>query len=274
MDTKTSAILSDLLNHYIENCQNETKSFIDTIEQGKAVDLFNNLLENYQRSSNNRTELIVNGLRLLFCLNYSMNSKNGIPLIEFMNNSIDTDKKELVINAVTSQRVIMEYMIKKGVDITVFKNYYQDKEILEYAIGDKNKSTGVLKRNLDRIEQDKSKLIKLAKKNNYPKKLIDIFINTKAYYMIMDLLVSKYYIQKTTYVWIDKNSGYKSLICAFLKDLEAKKYFKPNISLNWEMADIIIQNSFKIKIGSNKTYYSAELPLNLKDLIPPISIAE
>ena len=92
--------------------------------------------------------------------------------------------------------------------------------------------------------------------------------------MIMDLLVSKYYIQKTTYVWIDKNSGYKSLICAFLKDLEAKKYFKPNINLNWEMADIIIQNSFKIKIGSNKTYYSAELPLNLKDLIPPISIAE
>lgn len=108
-------------------------------------------------------------------------------------------------------------------------------------------------------------------KSELPERLDQIFDCVSKYNTVMGILVEKKFIQPNTYIWKNTNNGYKSLICALMKDFEAKGYLKFDIKMNWLLCKKICCNTFRVKISSNKTYYSASLSNDLKNLIPPAS---
>ena len=90
----------------------------------------------------------------------------------------------------------------------------------------------------------------------------------------MNLLIEKDYCEAGTNIWKNKESGYKGLICALIKDIEAKGYLKKDISMSWDLCRLISFNSFKVKITGNKTYYDASLEPTMRNFIPLASTIE
>jgi len=117
----------------------------------------------------------------------------------------------------------------------------------------------------DKYFPNKNKNAQIAE---LPDTLYEIFESTSKYKTVMEILVSKQFLHPQTYIWKDKKAGYKGLICAIMKDFEAKKYLKPEISMSWDLCKRLTNNSFKVKINGNKTYFNATLPPVYKDLIP------
>jgi hypothetical protein len=100
-------------------------------------------------------------------------------------------------------------------------------------------------------------------------KLSEAFEDISKYKKVMEIFVSKGFIYPHTYKWKYKKSGFRSLIFAFLKDMEGKDYFKEDVKLNYDLCKTIALNTFGIEIKSNKTYYNSVLPPDLDKIIPP-----
>ena len=104
------------------------------------------------------------------------------------------------------------------------------------------------------------------RKPKLPERLEFIFKDVSKYKEVMEILVSKELIYPNTYFRNEKKCG-KGLLCALLKDIEGKGYYKDEITMNYEICKEICKNTFKTTIGSNKTYYT-ELPPHQKGIIP------
>lgn len=117
----------------------------------------------------------------------------------------------------------------------------------------------------------------LLKKNNKSKekqeesrknvKLIDCFKSVSDYSKIMLLLSNKELIEPNTHFWINSKAANKAFIVNLIKALQAKGYFKKEISLNYKLAKSIILNTFNVEIKSNRTYYK-EVRFQYYDFIP------
>jgi len=101
-----------------------------------------------------------------------------------------------------------------------------------------------------------------------PETLVQLFEYPSKYKAVMEIFVDKQFIHAQTYIWKDEKANNKSLMCALLKDLEGKGYYKQEIKMNWNLCKAICKNTFHVTIGSNKTYYNADLDNKMKDLIP------
>lgn len=159
MDTDFDKMLQDLVNGYRTKCVEDAKLLEKAVEAGNAVLMYPTLFENVNLPSISINEKLLHSARFFYFMGYCMKYNNGIPIIEVISDWIDNDEKRKVINAVKSQTNLIEVLIEKGVDIKVLADYIDEREIIEYAIGEEKKSTGVLKRLLDR---KKSILMDLA----------------------------------------------------------------------------------------------------------------
>lgn len=109
---------------------------------------------------------------------------------------------------------------------------------------------------------------KQRKPTEIPQTLKECFENEDDYINVMNILSEKKYIDPVNNHWTYSKKGKQSLVCAFVKDVKNKKYFKTGIKLNWDLAKEVIQNTFGVEIGSNKTFHDAELPPNETGIIP------
>lgn len=107
-----------------------------------------------------------------------------------------------------------------------------------------------------------------------PEKLEQLFEHISKYKSVMKILVANQLIYPQTYIWKDKKAGYKGLVCAIIKNIEAKGYLKSDISMSWDLCKLISLNSFKVEINGNKTYFNATLPPQYINLIPIASTIE
>jgi hypothetical protein len=103
-------------------------------------------------------------------------------------------------------------------------------------------------------------------KMELPERLEQLFEFTSKYKKVMEILVSKELIYPNTYIRNEKKC-HKGFLCALLKDMKGKGYYKDEITVNYEICKEICKNTFKTKIESNKTFYT-ELAPNEKNIIP------
>jgi hypothetical protein len=71
-------------------------------------------------------------------------------MIEVVSDWIDNSPKEKTANAAWSQITLFDFLLKKEISINILADYIENRDIIEYATGDEKKSTGVLKKILDR----------------------------------------------------------------------------------------------------------------------------
>ena len=158
MDSENKKILNDLLSVYQTECANEAKTFRNGIESGETVSMYSLLIKNIQRSNISVNDKLFHSLKLIYFLNYCLNYDNGIPFIEILNSMIDNSEKQIVVNAVQSQKTLINFLSEQGIDLDILRDYVDNKEIVEYAIDTNKKSTGVLQRILARKQENKSEI--------------------------------------------------------------------------------------------------------------------
>lgn len=269
MNINKDKLIEDLINFYVNKLPKDAEILRNAIIKGDAVEMFNHLLEKYKKPSKTQSEKFLYGARLFYFIGFSINYKNGLPLIEIINDSIDTGSKEVIINAVDSQRTTIEFLVAKGLDFNFFKDYAHKKEMTEIAINDRKKSTEILTKNIQFIEKNQPRKSTSGKRTLLVRDFKGIFVDEEKYNSVIRILIENSLINSKTLIWIDRKKGYKNFICALLKDLEAKNYLISDI-LCYETAKKVCDKSFKVNIGSNKTFHSSSLSLYYKNIIPPI----
>lgn len=156
MNTDFDKMLQELIYGYRTKCTEDAKILGDAIEAGEAVSMYSTLFENCNQPSLSTNEKLLHSTRLFYFMGYCMNYNNGIPMLEVLSDWIDNDEKRKVINAVKSQTNLFEVLIEQGADIKTLADYIDEREIIEYAINEEKKSTGVLKRILERKKGNKN----------------------------------------------------------------------------------------------------------------------
>lgn len=146
MDSTDNKILQEFIHFYHTKCADDAKILREAVEKGEAISMYFTLSKNWKLSSESFSEKLLHGARFFYFLGYCLKYNDGIPIIEILNHSIDNGKKDKVINAVKSQKTILDFLISKGVDKVKLEEYVAEREIIEYAIDENKKSTGVLKR--------------------------------------------------------------------------------------------------------------------------------
>ena len=149
MDSENENVLQDLIHIYRTSCPDDAKVLRNAVEDGKVVVMMNILFKNLKTTSEPTSEDLLHGMRFAYFLNYCMKYNNGIPLIEIFNDIIDIGKGIRVSNAVISQKNLIEDLLKKGVNLEIFKDYVDEKEIIEFVNGMQKKSTKALKLRLN-----------------------------------------------------------------------------------------------------------------------------
>ncbi|PKO95491.1 MAG: hypothetical protein CVU12_09715 [Bacteroidetes bacterium HGW-Bacteroidetes-7] len=269
MNINKDKLIEDLINFYVNKLPKDAEILRNAIIKGDAINMFNFLLEKYKKPSKTQSEKLLYGARLFYFIGFSINYNNGLPLIEIINDSIDTGSKEVIINAVNSQYTIIEFLAAKGLDINFFKDYAHRKDITEIAIDDKKKSTEILTKNIQFIEKNQPRKSTSEKRIHLVRNFKGIFVDDEKYNSVIRILIENNLINSKTLIWIDRKKGYKSLICALLKDLEAKNYLISDI-LCYETAKKVCDKSFKVNIESNKTFHSSSLSVNYIIIFPPV----
>jgi hypothetical protein len=149
MDSQNEKTLQNLIRYYATKCRDDAQMLRKAVEDGEANLYYPYLLKNLAQFKVT-PEKLVHCARYFYFLGYCLKHNNGIPFIEIFNNAIDNSKRDKVINAVKSQKTLIDFLVSKGVDKADLEEYVAEKEIIEYAIDENNKSTGVLKRLLAR----------------------------------------------------------------------------------------------------------------------------
>ena len=145
MDSKNEKILQELIQFYHTKCASDAKILREVVEEGDAVSMYATLLTNLKLPFEWTSEKLLHSARFFYFLGYCLKYNDGIPIIEILNASIDNSKKDKVINAVKSQKSLLYFLISKAVDKVKLEDYVAEREIIEYAIDENSKSTGVLK---------------------------------------------------------------------------------------------------------------------------------
>jgi len=155
MEDQGEKILHQFIHFYKCNCREDIKVLEEAVEKGSAVSMYSILFKNMSKASDPTVPIsdkLVHSARYFYFLGYCMNYNNGIPMLEIVNEWIDNGEKKKVINAVNSQKTLLTFLKEKGVNLNEIAEYIDDKEIKEFAIDEEKKSTGVLKRILDKIQ--------------------------------------------------------------------------------------------------------------------------
>ena len=184
MDTDFDKILQELVYKYRTKYSEDAKLLEDTIEAGDAILMYSTLIENANQPSLSTNGKIMHSVRIFYFMGYCMKYNNGIPMLEVLSDWIDNDEKRKVINAVKSQSNLFDVLIEQGVDIKILADYIYGREMIEFAIDEEKKSTGVLKRILERKQ--------LALKNPIPQPLQTIL--PKASLSVPDWCIIFYYL--------------------------------------------------------------------------------
>ena len=145
MDSENEKTLQELIHFYCTKFPDDAKILREGVADGEASSIFPTLLEKISPPFRPTSEKLFHSARLFYFLGYCLDSNNGIPFIEILNNTIDNSKRDKVINAVKSQKTLIDFLVRKGVDKADLEEYVAEKETIEYAIDENNKSTGVLK---------------------------------------------------------------------------------------------------------------------------------
>ena len=155
MEDQGEKILHQFIQYYKNNCREDVRVLEEAVEKGSAVSMYSVLFKNMGKASDPTVPIsdkLVHSARYFYFLGYCMHYNNGIPMLEIVNEWIDNGKKKKVINAVTSQKNLLTFLKVKGINLEQIAEYIDDKEIKEYAIDEEKKSTGVLKRLLDKVK--------------------------------------------------------------------------------------------------------------------------
>jgi hypothetical protein len=155
MEDQGEKMLQEFISFYKNNCHEDVRALEEAVEQGRAVSMYSDLFKNMGKASDptvSITDKLVHSARYFYFLGYCMHYNNGIPMLEIVNEWIDNGEKKKVINAVTSQKNLLTFFKVKGINLNQIAEYIDDKEIKEYAIDEEKKSTGVLKRLLDKVK--------------------------------------------------------------------------------------------------------------------------
>lgn len=149
MEKDFEAMLQEMVHGYRTECPSDAKMIEEAVEGGEADVLSTILFENANLQSLTTNEKLLHSVRLFYFLGYCLKYNNGIPMIELLSNWIDNAEKRKVENSVKSQTILFDFLLKKDIDIKILADYIAEKEIIEYALGENKKSTGVLKRLLN-----------------------------------------------------------------------------------------------------------------------------
>ena len=155
-------MLQNLVSKYRTKCSEDANFLEKAIEAGDAASLYPSLLNATNQPSLSTNDKLLHSVRLLYFMGYCLKYNNGIPMLEVLSDWIDSNEKRKVINAVKSQANLVEFLVEQGADIKMLADYVDEREIIEYAIGEEKKSTGVLKRILDRKKSGLTDLASLG----------------------------------------------------------------------------------------------------------------
>ena len=260
-ETTLDNAISRILDIYRNCCEDEILSIKKAINAGKGVWLIEHTLkESFLISEDVNLNLLRAG-RMIWLLSYLMGNKQSV-LIDWLCFVIDSNKNNKGVNATYSQINIISYCVQKGyltvedLDKLVERKIHED-----FVYGDRG-STKSLQHAVVKVKDDIKKL------NYFPQTLIELFEYQSRYFKVMSKLVDKEWVERSTFIWKYKKKGYKQLVCALLKDMEFKGYFKDGVSLSWGLCKIISSNTFNVQIQSNRTFYDGNLSPNEQDIIP------
>lgn len=172
METDLDKMLQELVHGYRTKCTEDAKLLEEAVEAGEAVFLYPSLFKNANQPALSTNEKLLHSIRLFYFMGYCMIYNNGIPMLEVLSDWIDNDEKRKVINAVKSQSNLFDVLIEQGVDIKILADYIDEREMIEYATDEEKKSTGVLKRILNRKQS-------ILKDSTSPNSLLPSPIKTK-----------------------------------------------------------------------------------------------
>lgn len=150
MDVDFDKKLQELVHRYRTQCPEDAKILEKIVEKGDAAKMNYTLFEKAGQTSIPKSERLFYIARYSYFLGYCMEYNNGIPMLEILSEWIDNGEKRKISNAVKSQKNYFSRLIEQGVNIDVLADYIQEMDMIEYANEEEKKSTGVLKRILER----------------------------------------------------------------------------------------------------------------------------
>ena len=150
MDAGFDKMLQELVYGYRTKYSEDAKLLEDAVEAGDSISMYSTLFENANQPSLSTNEKLLHSTRLFYFMGYCMKYNTGIPMLEVLSDWIDNKEKRKVINAVKSQANLLDVLIEQGVDIKILADFIDEREMIEYAIDEEKKSTGILKRILRR----------------------------------------------------------------------------------------------------------------------------
>jgi len=111
---------------------------------------------------------------------------------------------------------------------------------------------------------------KEIEKPELPERLELLFDSISKYKAVLEILVSKGFIQPNTYIWKDVKKGNKAFLAALLKDLHGKMYYKENVRLTSWQIQAICKNTFGWEIGIDTIKHAKANNFDF-EFIPPAS---
>lgn len=178
MDKKFEEMIEELVGGYRTRCPEDAKLLEDAVKSGDTVSMYSTLLKNANQPLLSRNEKLLHFTRLFYYIGYCIKYDNGIPMLKVLSDWIDNNNnKRKVTNAVMSLSNLFQVLIEKHVDIKILADYIYEREMIEYATDEERKSTGVLKRILERkkVTQNeeiyaKPNTMDTSKEKQHPKK--------------------------------------------------------------------------------------------------------
>ncbi|NQU51021.1 MAG: hypothetical protein HQ522_00625, partial [Bacteroidetes bacterium] len=168
MDSEIDKTIQKVIHGYRTKCADDAKLLEEAIKEGDAVSMYATLMKNFNLPSISTEEKLLHSTRLFYFMGCCLEYNDGIPMLEVLSDWIDNSEKRKAINAVKSQATLCEFLVEKGVDITILADYVAEKEMIEYVLDEEKKSTGVLKRILER-KQMTAKQVETPKPNQKQK---------------------------------------------------------------------------------------------------------
>jgi len=198
MEIQNDERFRELFIFYESKCSHEVKILVDSVKNGKASSMFSILLKNLDVASttdSTLTEKLLHSLRFAYFLSFCLHYNSGIPMIEIISNWIDCSDREKTINSVNSMSTLVDFLSEKKIDISVLANYNAKNELIEYALDENKKSTGVLKRILIKKQNNQNELFPNNPSDKFPNKNKSQLPENKL--SVSDWVIIFYYLDET-----------------------------------------------------------------------------
>ncbi len=108
------------------------------------------ILEDNIRTSKSNADKLWNSVRYTYFYGYCKKYHKGICFLELIGEKIDCKERDVVIGAIKAQKELVKLLISQGFDLAQLENYLDGKEDVEFVLDEATKSTGLLRRMIDR----------------------------------------------------------------------------------------------------------------------------